>query len=274
MKIRLKKNDFDLGTTPIENMFINTYLSFANEAQIKVYLYAFSYVHSNNDGELTNEQIAKDMNLSPGQVVDAWNYWIKEGLVEEKEGYYYFRSLRNDYISSMIASDDGFNKDAIEEVDEAFKPLSVSEKLDSKNKVDLIENIEDFMSLGTDINWKLKKNEIEAVLNLLAETKVSEKYLEYAFQLAATEIDSKNVMRVLGVIRNWIIDGAVDEKSLDDLLENKAKAKEYRKKAKEASAGPKNKKVTDDRMTAEERRKFVEEKMRNRRTDWSNLSGK
>ena len=57
MKIEFENNLLDLGTTPIENMFINTFLSRSIVVQIKVYLYALSHVYIEKE-DLTNEYIA------------------------------------------------------------------------------------------------------------------------------------------------------------------------------------------------------------------------
>ena len=79
MKLELQKDQLDLGVTPIENMFINTLMANANESQIKVYLYALSLAHMGVENA-SNENIASEMNLSEGQVVDAWSYWIDKGV--------------------------------------------------------------------------------------------------------------------------------------------------------------------------------------------------
>ena len=66
-------------------------------------------------------------------------------------------------------------------------------------------------------------------------------------------------------IRNWYTDGAVDEASLDALLEkknNEKKDKEEYISKKKSSKKPSLPK--DDRMSREERKRFIENKMKNR----------
>ena len=58
MKIEFEKSDLDLGYTPVENMFIHTYLGLASGDQIKVYLYALSQLYSGNEEGITNANIA------------------------------------------------------------------------------------------------------------------------------------------------------------------------------------------------------------------------
>lgn len=265
MRIEFDKTIIDLGFTPVENMFIHTYLSLANGNQIKVYLYALSQAYNRNGQGLTNENIAFEMGLTEGQVIDAWQFWIEQGLVEVIDDRYIFKSLRSGYISQMLGLDEdksNATSDSLNVIEEAFE----SPKYENKVFKELIDNIEEFISEGRDIVIKLTAKEIQSIATQIRDYGLTYEYYSYAFTLAAAEVDSKNVAKLTGVIRNWVIDGATDEQKLNDLLEKKAKQKEVSKELSNQNKLPKKPKLADDdRMTRDERKKFIEEKMKKRR---------
>lgn len=266
MKIEFDKSVLDLGFTPVENMFIHTYLGLANGDQIKVYLYALSRAYSPGGEDVTNENIAFEMGLTEGQVIDAWSFWANLGLVEIQDDRYIFKSLRNSYINQMMDIDQDADskkegkqgyKEERKIIDEAFsKDTYVNDAFNN-----LIKSIEEFISLGMDIELKLTPREIEMIHNQIQELNLSYDYFAYAFPLASAEVDSKNVAQLLGVVRNWVIDGATDEEKLTALLEKKqAQRAAISAKKPRAKSGA----DTDDRLNKEERKRFIEEKMKKR----------
>ncbi|NLW52055.1 MAG: hypothetical protein GXY87_01640 [Tissierellia bacterium] len=261
MRFETDKTTIDLGYTPVENMFIHTYLSLANGDQIKVYLYALSNAHSNNKEEITNDMIAFEMGLSEGQVIDAWAYWQEKGLVEVKGNTVVLKSLRNNYINQLMGYDTSENQMEKEIIDSSFDNV---DKLSAHEKK-LIEDIEEFISQGKDVRINLQNNEIQAIHNLIRELNLTHDYFLYAYGMASVEADSKTVPLITKYIRNWYTDGAVDEASLDALLEkknNEKKDKEEYISKKKSSKKPSLPK--DDRMSREERKRFIENKMKNR----------
>lgn len=264
MRIEFDKTIIDLGFTPVENMFIHTYLSLANGNQIKVYLYALSQAYNTNGQGLTNENIAFEMGLTEGQVIDAWQFWVEKGLVEIIDDRYIFKSLRSGYISQMMGLEEEYKKEEIdkEKIDKAFE----SNQFENEASKELIDNIEDFISNGRDIVIKLTPKEIQTIFSQIRNYSLTYDFYSYAFTLAAAEVDSKNVAKLTGVIRNWVIDGATDEQKLNDLLEKKAKQREFINKKKTENKSTKRPKIEeDDRMTRAERKRFIEEKMKKRR---------
>lgn len=257
MKFEIEKNDIDIGTTPLENMFINTYLAIANSDQIKVYIFAYAQAYSNNIENLSNEMIAREMKLSVGQVIDAWDFWIKEGLVEEKDGAYIFKSLRHDYIKQIL------NIGEAQIANENLK-IPIAEDLSPNDDTrELIENIEDFVSMGSDVKIRLNRLEIEKILTYMREFKVSADFLSYAFPLASSKRNTKSVHQVMETIRQWMIDGVSTEDKLNDYLEAKDREGQASNNIRIVKTGksPKSKLDKDTRMSPEERRKFIREKL-------------
>lgn len=264
MKFEIENNFLDLGTTPIENMFINTFLSRANDVQIKVYLYALSNAYSGKT-DLTNENIAREMGLTEGQVVDAWQYWIDEGVVERKNDSYIFKSIRFQYIDSMydITGENYISKttDSLESDQELYD--NSEEAVQSRT---LIENIEEFISSGSDTPIQLDPREIRKVLQTMNGFNVTPDFMSYAYMMASNVRGIKAVDPIMATIRNWMIDGATDMEKLELYLTQKSEAKEEKKVEKQNYSSEKPNKdslaASDNRMTREERLKFVQDKMK------------
>ena len=267
MRLEIEQNIIDLGTTPIENMFINTYLSFANDVQIKVYLYALSVAYCEKQ-EISNANIAVEMKLTEGQVVDAWQYWIDQGLVEQSGDKYIFKSVRTQYLQSMYGTNDhkgnSFSKSSFEK-EQMQKEEIYNNSPESIESRELIENIEEFISQGQDIPRKLNPREIKKVLETMNDFGVSCDFISYAYMMASNIRGVKAVDQIMATIRNWMIDGATNIEKLEKYLEqkenkekeNKSEIKNNKSQAKKVSLADK-----DDRMSKEERLKFVQEKMK------------
>lgn len=260
MKIELDKTMIDLGFTPVENMFIHTYLAMANGDQIKVYLYALSQVYSNDRQEIDNKNIAFEMKLTEGQVIDAWRFWQELGLVEIKGDRYIFKSLRSGYINQILG---------VEEEPDQEGQVDFESSKDYRNDgfKKLINDIEEFISSGTDLEFPLSNREIEQIDQQIKDFNLTYEFYNYAFALASVEVNTKNIGVITGVIRNWVMDGATDEEKLNQLLEKKAKAKEDKKTQTKPQSAKKKVSIEEDkRMSREERIKFIEEKMKKRKS--------
>lgn len=73
--------DYFLLDTPVENMFINEYMTTAPGDYVKVYLFALMY--AGLDTELTNGDIARHLNMEPEDVLKAWSYWEKLNVIRK-----------------------------------------------------------------------------------------------------------------------------------------------------------------------------------------------
>lgn len=67
--------------TPISNLFIDKYMPKANATFVKVYLYGYRNCY-HDIYDLTSKQIAGILDILESDVVLAWKYWEKEGLMK------------------------------------------------------------------------------------------------------------------------------------------------------------------------------------------------
>ncbi len=266
MRVELERSKLDLGTTPVENMFINTLMASANESQIKVYLYALSLAYSNIE-DITNENIAREMNITEGQVHDAWNYWINQGIIEKSDNGYIFKSMR----AQLFGVEDDFPKSSknfeITENTEKLKSINQDfTNIDEADTKQMIDSIEAFISQDKTVPVKLDPREIRKLLELRNDFQSDPNYISYAYMMASNVRGKKSVDTIVATIRNWIIDGAKDMESLDKYLEEKDNSN---KKSKTNEDGNKPFKTSrqelyknDNRMTKAERNSFIEWKLK------------
>ena len=266
MRVELERSKLDLGTTPVENMFINTLMASANESQIKVYLYALSLAYSNIE-DITNENIAREMNITEAQVHDAWNYWINQGIIEKSDNGYIFKSMR----AQLFGVEDDFPKSSknfeITENTEKLKSINQDfTNIDEADTKQMIDSIEAFISQDKTVPVKLDPREIRKLLELRNDFQSDPNYISYAYMMASNVRGKKSVDTIVATIRNWIIDGAKDMESLDKYLEEKDNSN---KKSKTNEDGNKPSKTSrqelyknDNRMTKAERNSFIEWKLK------------
>lgn len=85
------KTDLYLENTELENLFIYEYMPSAKGDYVKVYLLARMY--ADRDVSFSNEDLAKELNLPYGEILNAWDYWaskkviIKHGEKQRKFDY-------------------------------------------------------------------------------------------------------------------------------------------------------------------------------------------
>ncbi len=97
MRMDFDLSKIDFRTTPVENMFLDTYLEQAPGNAIKFYLYGWKACYGKGDSSLSLESLTETLHLSQEELLEAISYWIEEGLVilREEEGDFNldFRSI-------------------------------------------------------------------------------------------------------------------------------------------------------------------------------------
>lgn len=95
--IKLNKK---ISTLPLSVTFIDKYLPKANATYVKIYIYAYRHSFS-TASDFGVETIAKDLEILESDVINAFEYWNKEGIIkfESKNGEYFLEFLDLDQIS-------------------------------------------------------------------------------------------------------------------------------------------------------------------------------
>ncbi len=100
----------DFGQTAIENIFINDFMPRANGDYVKVYLMGHYFAIS-AVGDSSNETIARFLGIGIEDVVKAWHYWERQGIIaitrnginhSEHQFDVEFLSIREKYVKEQI----------------------------------------------------------------------------------------------------------------------------------------------------------------------------
>ena len=178
MKYSVEKFKIDLGETPIENIFLNQYLQVATGNQLKVYLYAYKLAKDTSANvDISDEEIAKALDLTESEVSECWNYWLDEGIIkrytdaETQTNHTVFLSLRQLYLGITNPEPDESQKTYIPQNSQEIK-------------------------------------EMERILEHISTYHQTPELVVTAFHYCTTNPNTKNNTNyVLQVLRNWKLDG-------------------------------------------------------------------
>ena len=211
---REKIKDFYLLATEVENIFLNEYMPAAPGDYVKVYLYGLLY--SQNNGEMTREQMAKQLGMAEKQIDAAWEYWNQMGVVDKNPkspaGFDYdieFKQLRGLMYASQQHSG---NQSYIDEKATVSQEVLYDEKL--KNLVLGVEEI-----LGKDLSAKETQEIFCWIKEIGATFDVISAAVSYCIEKGKTGISY-----MTKVIQQWTEDGLKTEEDVKIHIE----AMEYR----------------------------------------------
>jgi len=202
----------DLGEIAIENIFINDFMPMANGTFVKVYLIGYKYA---TDGiDITNNTISKHLNIPLEDVINAWEFWKKKGIIKihsKNENKFDFDveffSLRQLYIDNNFST----------------KTKQVSEETKYTRNTDVLLEMQDndsirkmFRSLNEIVRRELQPPEKIKILNLIERYNMDPKVIVQAFNYSVEKKNNKNINYISAIIRNWYDEGIVTYKDLEN----------------------------------------------------------
>lgn len=218
MSFILETTDMDLGDTPIENIFINDFMPMANGTYVKVYLLGYKYAHDNDDKiEVTNQTIAKHLEISLDDVLRAWDFWEKKGIIEkipseDEDKYNYkvnFLNLKQLYIKNNLSL--FANKEGI-----SIKPKSVTpQELIDANQIPAINRM--FNQIDYIMRRQTVTTEKQRILSWIKDYNMNPDVIEKAFAFGVERKGQRNINYVEGIVRNWYDSGLTN---MDAVIEH------------------------------------------------------
>ncbi|MDO4393026.1 MAG: DnaD domain protein [Bacillota bacterium] len=200
---REKINDLFLMDTRVENMFINEYMATAPGDYVKIYLIAQMYTDAGMS--ITNEDIAKTLGIEVEDVLKAWNYWEKKGIIRKvhsgKQG-------KLDYDVELINLREGMYGTSPAPVNSDY---SVQSSMGDREIQEMLSTIEKMM--GSVMNG----TEVTEIISWINDYRVTPDVVIYAFKYSL-ERKKRNIKYVEAVIRNWSEDGLTDVESIEHKL--------------------------------------------------------
>lgn len=193
MNFEMQELKLDMGTTPFENMFLNTYLQMADGDAIKVYLLIYKEIYNNNFVDI--EKIKRQLNFDDEKFDQAVNFWINMGIFRQKkdsngETFIEIVSLRQMYF--------GENNDT------STNEINFDK---AQRKSMMFENVERI------IERKLTPADITRIHETLGEYDQDPELVTEAFR-QAREAGNVDVKYVMGYLKTWRDQGL---NSLSDL---------------------------------------------------------
>ncbi|MGO1369790.1 MAG: DnaD domain protein [Senegalia sp. (in: firmicutes)] len=221
MSFRIQITDIDLNDTPIENIFINDFMPMAHGTYVKVYLLGYKYAKDRDENiNVDNRTIAKHLNIPLGDVLSAWDFWERKGIVKkiltiDQDNTEYnieFLNLKQLYIDNIIKPQ--------KENNNYIKPYTAStdELVEAKNNPIINEM---FNEIRIVIKRYITPNEYKRIYEWLDNYNMSPEIIIRAFQFSLEKKNRRNLSYVEGIIRNWYADDITNIEKLDNYLSNK-----------------------------------------------------
>ncbi len=211
MSFNFEPTDVDFGITSLENIFVSEYLPLANEIQLKVYITGIKMAQSRS--YMSNEDLAKELNLSIEQVHSAWDFWEEKSLIKKidyKKNDLYsviFVSLRNSIATSIYSKNN--------------KVLSTSTITPSPSDNSYDELYEAIDAITLHSLTPPQKIELSKWIK-----KIPHEIILYGFEYCYINLSKKNFYFAKKVIHDWYNRGLL---SRDDVINDIEKFSEINK---------------------------------------------
>lgn len=217
MNFTIETTDMDLGDTPIENIFINDYMPMANGTYVKVYLLGYKYAHDKDSNiDVTNNTIAKHLDIPLTDVLNAWGFWEDKGIIEklsehkdDKFDYKIkFLNLKQLYIKNNYKI-----MNTGEETKAKSYTCSVKDLVDANN-IPAINEM--FNSIDYIMRRQLVPNEKQKILEWVHNYNMNPDIIEKAFFYSVETKGKRNIGYINGIIRNWYDKGITNMEVLTE----------------------------------------------------------
>lgn len=214
---------------PIELNFINKYLPQANPTHVMVYIYALGLCYSNKQSD--NASIAEALDILESDVIKAWKYWVKKGLVSlGLDGTVTFLST---HCEEPAPKEEKSEKEAPVkqpvkppvEQDTIAKPVRRSVSMEEiKAKMEIDNSFSNMLKMAQLI-WEkpFTQTEIKALYSFMEWYSFSNEMLTMLVEYCALEEKTKNIKYMEAVAENWANDGITTLKMAEKILNKKQK---------------------------------------------------
>lgn len=258
----------DFRTTPVENIFLDTYLAHAPEEALRVYLAGWKACYSRADEHVEESDLAESLGMSAETVQEAVSYWVNEGLVVIDEAHPDRLLFR-----SMLLLWAGVGEPTADKTQERQAQVDPQANAAQPSQAEMFDALEDFLSEGLRYRVTLKENELRLILQVMEQYAFSPDYFLYAYKSACQrhEVGSRSVNYVVAVIENWArFEKITTREALDAYFakaDQEKNVRPKRRKRKQAEFAQKDMRMSRDERKAWVSRKLEESRKRSLRGD-------
>ncbi len=259
MKIQFDNSKVDFRVTPLENIFLETYLTSAPANALRVYIYGWMHSYKGDNEGLEADELSWALGMTSDDLVEALSFWMDRGLIKEdsEDGQVKFK-----FLSMLLLYSGYYDRD--EESKEGKEKTAEAQKAEpgTNEKETMFKGLEDFLSEGRPYRVELKANEIRQALDILDKYPINPDFFLYAYKKAAStkEASSRSFNYLTAIVENWIrFENLDNREDLDNFLkkEEEAKVKEGKKSRSAKTKGQIN--STTRKSSREEDRAWVRE---------------
>ncbi len=201
--------DFYLRDTNVENIFINEYLTQAPGDYVKVYLFALMY--ADFDMNMSNETIAKHLGLEDEDVLKAWSYWEKMGVIRkhyEKPGDKFRYQVEFLNLKELAYGKKPKSQKCESRVPDRLKELMDDDTI--KNMYSEIERLTGRLFAG---------KEPAEILSWITDYNANPEMIVYAYAYCLKKKSHSNHKYVGAVVKEWANQGLKTVEQIEDYLE-------------------------------------------------------
>lgn len=201
--------DFYLRDTNVENIFINEYLTQAPGDYVKVYLFALMY--ADFDMNMSNETIAKHLGMEDEDVLKAWSYWEKMGIVRkhyEKPGDK-FRYQ----VEFLSLKELAYGKKQKSQKSDSKVPDRLKELMDDDTIKDMYSEIERITGR------MFEGKEPAEIMSWITDYNANPEMIVYAYSYCVKKKNHSNYKYVAAIVKEWVNQGLKTIDQLEDYLE-------------------------------------------------------
>ena len=203
-------SDYYLRDTHLENIFINEYMPKAEGNFVKVYIFALMY--AGHDAKMSNEIISKQLDMDILDVMKAWDFWEKQGVIKKT---YKDPKDRFEYVVEFI--------NLKELVYGSGKKSNKQDYGISDKHKELFED-EEIKSMYADIEQisgrLIDSNEARELLSIISESEISPSLATVAYSYCAKKRNNTKPKYVASVLKEWINQGIKTIEQANEYLED------------------------------------------------------
>ncbi|MCB6993518.1 DnaD domain protein [bacterium 210820-DFI.6.37] len=204
---REQAREYYLLDTDVENIFINEYMASAPGDFVKVYLFARMYAGLSED--MDNETIARQLSLQEEDVLKAWSYWEKMGVIrkiQKPDGGKFNYQVEFINLKELLYGKEPKKKKKTD--DDNMKAVLSDKSVQSMFKS--IERITGRIFSGA---------EMMEILSWINDYEAAPEIVVYAFSYCKSR-GKQNIRYVAAVVKRWVSEGLRDVLAVEEYLRN------------------------------------------------------
>ncbi len=207
---------------PLDVSFIEKYMPRANPTHVTVYIYALTMCYQNKPSD--NASIAAALDILESDVIKAWKYWMKTGLISVSE------DGEVTFLPSPRAASKPAKTQPKPQTQEGPKRRDVPMDEITK-KVERDRILADTLKMAQLIWGKpLTQSEIRLMYSILEWYSFSNEVLLMLVEYCAADEKTKSAKYMEAVAEGWARDGVTSVKAAEKVLRKKEKERSMLKK--------------------------------------------